>query len=265
VNVRDIWISPNNNDPNTRFIDTLTLPTAGIYTFLVRLDGTGTRSVDLILYDVPPDLVNPIIAGGPPVTVTTTVPGQDAVFTFSGTVGQRVSLSVSSTTALGGWELYNPDGSVLPNNGFIDNAGGGGFTESLPLTFNGTYKILFDADTVTGTVTATLYNVPPDFSGTASINGSAVNVTTTVPAQNGAVTFSGTSGQVVTVRVTGNTMGSVAVTLQNPDGTTLTSSGTNSSSFNLAQKTLPATGTYKIIVDPSGANTGSANISITSP
>ena len=60
-------------------------------------------------------------------------------------------------------------------------------------------------------------------------------------------------------------MGVTTVRLLKPDGTQLTSSTSSSASFNLSTQTLPTTGTYTIVVDPSAANTGSINVSVTNP
>jgi hypothetical protein len=98
-----------------------------------------------------------------------------------------------------------------------------------------------------------------------TIGGSSVPVTTTVPGQNGSLTFSGTASQQVTVRVTGNTMGSVTVKLLRPDGTTMTTTLSSSASFNLATQTLPTTGTYTVTIDPSQTNTGTMNVQVTNP
>jgi hypothetical protein len=49
------------------------------------------------------------------------------------------------------------------------------------------------------------------------------------------------------------------------DGTVLTSATSSSASFSLARTTLPAAGVYTIKIDPGGANTGSINVSATSP
>jgi len=115
-----------------------------------------------------------------------------------------------------------------------------------------------------GSETLQLYNVA-DITGTVTIGGSAVTVTTTVPGQNASLTFSGTSGQSVTVQLTGNTMSSVTVTLLKSDGTSLTSGTSSGSSFNLASVTMPATDTYTIRIDPLNANIGSITVSVTSP
>lgn len=69
----------------------------------------------------------------------------------------------------------------------------------------------------------------------------------------------------VTVRVTGNTMGSVNVSLIDTGGSTLASSTSSGASFNLAQKTLAAAGTYTININPQGSNVGTLNITVTSP
>jgi hypothetical protein len=59
-------------------------------------------------------------------------------------------------------------------------------------------------------------------------------------------------------------MGSVTVALLQ-DETSLTSSTSSAGSFNLSTQTLPATGTYTILVDPAITNTGSINVAVTSP
>ena len=89
-------------------------------------------------------------------------------------------------------------------------------------------------------------------------------MTITAPGQNGALTFTGTSGQVVTIHMTGNTVASVTLRLLKPDGTQL---GTiwGGGNFNLANQTLPTTGTYTIVIDPTNWEVGSMNISVTSP
>ncbi|HEU4835218.1 MAG TPA: hypothetical protein VFS90_12405, partial [Pyrinomonadaceae bacterium] len=78
-------------------------------------------------------------------------------------------------------------------------------------------------------------------------------------------TFTGTSGQQATVRVTSNTMGTVRVTLFKPDGTQMTTTFTSAASFNLATQSLTTTGTYTIKIDPDSSNTGSMSRSVTNP
>jgi hypothetical protein len=142
-------------------------------------------------------------------------------------------------------------------SGFID-------VKTLPAT--GTYTIVVDPlGSATGNLTLTLYDVPADTTGTVSIGGSSVSVSLGTPAQKGTLTFTGSASQQVTVRMTSNTFGSVTVKLLKPDGSQLTSGTSSSSIFNLATQTLPTTGTYTIVVDPAGVNTGSISVSVTNP
>jgi YD repeat-containing protein len=250
------------------FMDTQTLPSAGAYTVLLDpLDG-NIGSATLTLYDVPNDITGSIAPGGSAVTVTTTTPGQNAQLSFSGTANQRISLNVSGVSLTGGTGtayvyIKKPDGTSLT---WLFIASGGGFIDVQTLPTGGNYTVLVDPNDLNiGSATLTLYDVPADVTETTTIGGSAVSVITTVPGQNGQVTFSGTSTQQVTVRLTNNTMSVVTVKLLKPDGTQLTSSIFSTSSFNLATQTLPTTGTYKITIDPSGANTGGISITVTNP
>lgn len=248
-------------------IDTQTLPVTGTYTVQDDPLNTSAGSMTLALYDVPADVSGTITPGGSAVSVTTTTPGQNASYTFTGTANQRVSLNTTSVSFTGNsWvtiSIKKPDGSTLAVTTVDSN---GGFIDVKTLPVNGTYKVFVDpVNFNTGSLTLTLYDVPADASNSTTVNGSGVTVSTTVPGQNAEVTFSGTSSQQVTVRITSNSMGAVTVKLLKPDGTQLTSSVSSSTSFNLSSQTLPTTGTYKVTVDPSGTNTGAITITVTSP
>jgi len=89
-------------------------------------------------------------------------------------------------------------------------------------------------------------------------------VTLTVPGQQAFVTFPGTTGQAITVRVANSTVGCVNLSLMNPTGGGYSVIGPCTASFTLPS-TLAQTGTYTIRLDPSAANIGSVDISVTSP
>ncbi len=77
--------------------------------------------------------------------------------------------------------IKRPDGSTLVSSTVTGNA----FFDTQVLPVAGTYTILVDPwDTSTGSVTLTLYDVPADATSTATVGGSAVTMTTTVPGQN---------------------------------------------------------------------------------
>ena len=247
------------------FVDAQTLPVTGTYTILVNPQSTSTGNATLTLNDCP-DVTGTIAIGGSSVTTTINTQGQNARLTFTGIAGQRVSLNMTSITIFNCYvDFYKPDGSALGSSTLISNVSTA-FIDPRTLPVDGTYAIVINPNiTYTGSMTLTLYDVPADPTGTVTVGGAAVTVTTTAPGQNASLTFSGTSGQQLTVHVTSNTMSTVTVKLLKPDGSTQTSSTSSSASFNLATQTLSVTGTYTISIAPSGANIGSMNVSVTSP
>jgi cystathionine beta-lyase/cystathionine gamma-synthase len=66
-------------------------------------------------------------------------------------------------------------------------------------------------------------------------------------------------------RTPANTVSTVVVKLLKPDGTVLTSKTSSGSTFSLTTQTLPTTGTYTVVVDPTSANTGSLSLTISNP
>ncbi len=82
----------------TNFMDGQSLPMTGTYTLGIDPGGT-TGSVNLTLLNATD--VTGTIAFGTPITVTTTVAGQNARYTFNATAGQQVSLTVSNSTYTG--------------------------------------------------------------------------------------------------------------------------------------------------------------------
>ncbi len=246
------------------YIDTKTLPADGTYTIVVDPDLYHIGSMAIKLNDTA-EATGDITPGGPAVTITIASAGQNARLSFTGTTGQRVSLRMTGVTiASSALSIIKPDGTNLVAPTTITTTGG--FFDTKVLPADGTYTILIDpASSNTGNMTLTLYDVPADVTGSTSIGAPAIPVSITTPGQNALLTFAGTAGQQVTVRMTGNTMSTTAVKLLRPDGTTLTSSSSSGSSFNLTTQTLPTTGTYTISIDPSGANTGNINIGVTTP
>lgn len=254
----------------TTLLDTQTLSFAGTYSVVVNYSGKNIGSVQLTLYTVPADISGTITANGGAVTVSPGTPGQNAGLTFSGTSGQRVSVYVSGVSMTASVSVRSAAGTVL---GSATVTALPGFVEPVILPTTDTYTLFVDpSGSGTGSVTLNLYDVAADISGTLTVGGAAVGVTLSSPGQNAALTFSGTSGQQITVRVTSsdfrtpaNTVSTVTVKLLKPDGTTLTTFTSSGSTFNLTTQTLPSTGTYTVVIDPTLANTGSLNVNITNP
>jgi YD repeat-containing protein len=248
------------------FLDVVTLPTTGNYTILVNPQVMATGGATLTLYDIPGDVTGSIIPGGSPVSVPIAIPGQNGTLTFSGTASERVSLNVAGSTYAGGVSIAirNPDTSWLLFPTVV--WGTSGFFNTMQLPATGTYTILIDpVIRATGTVSLTLYDVPGDPAALLTIGAAATTLTTTVPGQNASATVAGTNGQQITVRLTGNTFGTVTVYLSAPDTSQLAWTFDSAGSFNLQTVTLPVTGTYTITIDPLAASIGSIGVRVTNP
>jgi hypothetical protein len=245
-------------------MDSITLPATGTYTVLVNPQGATTGSVTVLLNTFT-DITGGAITVGTPFTATTTVAGQNASYTFSGTAGQQISMNLTGNTYTGCNAVVV---SILQSNGATVGSGGActgstGFMDSVTLPVTGTYTVLVNPQgTTTGSVTV-LINTFGDLSGTMTI-GTPLTVTTNGVGQNARYTFSGTAGQQISMNLTGNTYtgcNAVVVSILQPSGATVGSGGacTGSTGF-MDSITLPVTGTYTALVNPQGATTGSVTI-----
>jgi hypothetical protein len=140
-------------------------------------------------------------------------------------------------------------------------------TKTLPAT--GDYLILVDPQAAaSGDMTLTLYDVPPDSTAAIDADGPSVAVTSTTPGQNARLTFDGAAGQKVALEMSDVTIGpssccSTKVSIVKPDGTALASpASVGTSGGSIDAKTLPATGTYTILVDPQSNATGSMTLTL---
>jgi hypothetical protein len=252
------------------FLDGVTLQDAGAYQLIVDPSATWTGSVAVRLYNVVHD-TEPIGTDGTPVTVPLLTPGQNAYLTFTGTQGQRVSLNgTNGTIAFQEWgcdvlvDIRTASNTQVTGSPTCMEVSG--FMEPVPLPATGVYTVFVNpAYEAVGNLTLSLYDVPPDLTGSVSVNGGGLPVPIARPGQNGRITFTGTAGQQTTVRVTGNTIPYGTVTLLKPDNSTLTWTYLGAGAFNLPTQTLSAPGTYTIVVNPTTTSTGSLTVAVTSP
>jgi riboflavin synthase alpha subunit len=238
----------------------MTLSQSGIHTILMDPGGTDIGSMTFLLSEEID--AGSITINGASTTVTTTRAGQRARLTFSGTAGQKITLAATSDTFAGnvGLTIFNPDGSSLTSWCCGDT----GTNLNMTLPQSGIHTILMDpGGNDTGSMMFLLSEEID--AGSITINGTSVHITIGRIGQRARLTFSVTASQQATVRLTGNSMGLVTVSLLRPDSTQLTASTSSASSFNLTTQTLATPGIYTILVDPSGLNTGSMDVSVTSP
>lgn len=236
-----------------------TLPTTGTYTLIVDPTGIYTGNITLKLMSYLSGTLN---LDGTATTATLTPVGRNALYTFSGTADQWASLGFTAVTIpFANVTLLKPDGTYLTATS-IGTAGG---SLDLPtaLPTMGTYTLTVNpSGASTGAITIRLSS---EVTGTVTISAAAIPVMIGRAGQNARYTFAGTASQQITVKITGNTLGNVAVNLYTPSGSYQTGASGAVASFNLPTVTLGTTGTYTITLNPSTTATGSLNLKVTNP
>ncbi len=236
-----------------------TLPTTGTYTLVVDPAGIYTGNITLKLMSY---LTVALNLDGAATVATITPVGRNALYTFNGTAGQWVSFGFTSVTIpFATITLLKPDGTTLTGNTYGTAGGSLDLSAALPTT--GTYTLTVNPSAVnTGNITMTLSS---EVTGTVTLNAAAIPVAITRAGQNARYTFAGTASQQVTVKITGNTLGSTTVNLYTPSGSYQTGATSSAASFNLSTVTLGTSGTYTITVNPQTTATGSLNLQVTNP
>jgi RHS repeat-associated protein len=247
---------------STNLIDSTLIPLSGTYTILIDPMEQDTGSMDLTLY-LANDVTGSITPGGAAVSVTTTVPGQEVRLTFSGNQGHRVSLTTDNVTISSSFlSILSPDGTLVGGEQLVGSSDG--FMEPRTLPVSGVYTVRLDPRyAATGSATLTLHDVPADAAGTISAGGAAVTRSVSTPGQNIRLSFSGTLNQRVSLALSDVTISFSAVSILKPDGTVLVNPQSVSSGNSFVDtRTLPVSGTYTIVLDPTNANTGSATFTL---
>ncbi|HWW81736.1 MAG TPA: hypothetical protein VNY82_19200 [Steroidobacteraceae bacterium] len=279
---------------NGTAIDIRNLPQTGTYTVIVAPIGQATGSVTFSLTSTGVGALNAGIPSYEIITSSTATaapvfpsiivpppPQQQIILSFTGSAGQRISLFASGHLRSNGSEMVStirvsaPDGTVVAQ-GNVPLAG--------PVTLQaaGEYTVTVTIGGI-GVFSAIQYNVV-DTSGTISIDGPAVTVTITTPGQAARLTFTAAAGQRVSLLPSHS---SLAATIQIVDpnsavvGSTFVSPG-NRAAAAVANRirpgggivllppfidatTLALTGTYTVLVAPTGASTGSVTLNLYGP
>lgn len=192
-------------------------------------------------------------------TITIGTPNEKGLVVFDGAAGQRISIAFSNGTLPNDASILGPNGDVVRAP---QGAGSGTFFEPFLLPRTGTYTLFIDArDGTAGAITAQIYDVPPDASGTISIGGAAATMSIGTPGQNGGLTFAGSADQRISVLFSSSTM-TADVSVLKPDGSVLRNpQGAGSGTF-FDTLTLPVSGTYTLYFNPRLASTGSLTAQI---
>jgi YD repeat-containing protein len=134
---------------------------------------------------------------------------------------------------------------------------------NLPLT--GTYTVALKSSM--SAVDSGVVTVSTDATGALGSEGDIGTFSTTRAGQNGRYTFNGTVEQKAAFYVYGlpSTVQPSRIDVLLPNGQVLTTANSSGSSGYIQTQTLPASGTYTVVVSPTGAGTGSWSIQYGQP
>lgn len=268
------WISNPNLLRNAWGPFTLTM--TGTYTLVLAPVGLGTGNATVQLLPTLPSVTGTVTVGGAAVQLTNTAPGQQLVWTFSGTAGQQVYVHLNRYSLLSGsslLSLYDAQSrsyasTWISNPNLLGNAWG-----PFTLTMTGTYTlVLAPAGLATGSAAVQLLPTPPPVTGTVTIAGPAVKLTSTAPGQQLKWTFACKAGQGITLAVNSysglsrNSSISIYDQLSRRYGSRdlgLLSNGTASTNP-LGPYTVNVNGTCTAVLTPQGLGFGSAALQISS-
>ncbi|WP_235430506.1 PPC domain-containing protein [Xanthomonas sp. MUS 060] len=238
------------------------LPTTGTYTVFVDPHYGETASASVLLASA---VTGTMTVNGTPGSSATTVPGQKVYLSFTATAGQNLGFALSdlvtsNTTSTMSLQIADPTGNAVGSQTCA--AANNGCQVNLSNLKAGTYSVVLspppDGDQ-TMKFTSTLSTDLTD----RLVLGTAKAVSLTRRGQNSRLSFSGTAGQGLVLRVSAQTTvpasRAVDYTVYAPDGTLLnTVSVSASGSLNLTK--LPTTGTYTVLVDPHYGETVSSQL-----
>ena len=234
------------------------LPSTGQYTVAIEPKNGATGSIEVQLF-TDADQTGTITADGPVVTATIAQPGATSSFAFQGSPGQQVFVELTGSTLpdqCGIVTLVAPNGDDIESGCVVS---GGGYLDATKLTVAGTYTIqITPKGSATGKLAIQLFT-DANQTGAISVGGAPVTASITQPGATSNFTFQGSAGEKVSVAISGSTLADQCdlVALDGPGGGKLANDdcvidGTGS----IASTTLPSTGTYTLVVDPGGTETG---------
>jgi len=246
----------------------LTNLVAGTYavTIVPTYAATGTAQFKLL-----PGLTDTLTANGTSTNYSAGAPGQIGYFYFAGTAGQSLGLGITnhvitpSSVTYFTVRIYKPDSSQLTSyNCYTTYSGCQLALNALPAT--GTYRVELNPG-VQASVNFTL-TLSQSLGGAISPSSSAIPINFNVPGAYGRYTLTAAADDRLTVRLAPTSMtpasSEVTVRVYNPSGTqvqllTMTNTAVFANLINMVA------GTYSIVVAPTYAATGTAELTIATP
>jgi hypothetical protein len=234
---------------------------AGTYRLIVNTGASGdSGSVRVQLTSVAS-----VKVGGASVQARIGGTEQPRLLAFTATAGQTVSVAATSQTfsqsSGATLDIENASGTPQGPPQFVGTSSGPAYAEATVAT-SGTYYVALRPASATATGKATLRLSSPAPPVRATVGGPAVTVIIARPGVPGTARFTGTAGETVAVliKATRFTGDSTRLYLTSAAGTSVgPDQYLNGVSSTDGPVTLPATGTYTIVVDPNPGPAGTGH------
>lgn len=198
-----------------------------------------------------------IATNGSPVTLSLPTAHLISVQLFDANAGNLLAIGVSSMSlASATLTVLNPNNTVL-TSGTVTASGQGLQIPVLPST--GTYTLVVDPGANTGSIAV---GITGPITGTLTLNGAPTPLSLTPPGERALLTFAGTQGTYAAVALTGVTLSAGTVSLIAPNGAVLDTEAFGTSGASLPSY-LPQSGTYSVLISPTGSIGGALNAAVT--
>ncbi|QLE56855.1 Ig-like domain-containing protein [Nostoc sp. TCL26-01] len=221
-----------------------TLTETGTYKLILDGNANNTGDYSFRLLDA---------SAAPTITLDTTVtntltPGLEAdIYRINGTAGQRLFFDALANAASASWTLYGPSNQYITGSNLASD-----LETTLPST--GTYLLVLDGFNSNANVGYSFKVTNPPVTTTALTLGNTVTSTISQPGEIDEYTFTGTAGQRLYYDglINNNTF-TIYAQLFSPSEQSVFYIDADSDRQPI---TLTETGTYKLILDGNGNNTG---------
>ncbi|SCE66293.1 von Willebrand factor type D domain-containing protein [Micromonospora chokoriensis] len=246
------------------YVDRVDLTTTGTYAVRVTAAPGDTGRAAVRVY-VARDVDGTLQANGPEVTATLDHPGARARYRFTGQQGERVFVEVPTSTLphqCSPLELRDAEDRLL-SSGCVIN--GVGEIDGTLLPTDGTYTVVVDpTGRTTGATTLRLVS-SRDQAATITVGGPPVVATVERPGAVTTVRFTASAGTSVSLTATASDLPDQCgvLELRAPDGSPITSGCVINGAGDIEPTVLPTSGTYTVVVDPSGGATGQVALTLT--
>jgi von Willebrand factor type D domain len=244
------------------FIDAVVLPADGDYAVAFKPATAGQVRVRVVTATDHDGAISP---DAPPVTAIIGQPGAVARWHFTGGAGQRVLVKVISATLPDECfplSLQQSNGNKLSVGCVL---GGSGVVDGTVLPENGQYTVVVDpAGTNVGLAQVQLF-ASTDQTGQIIVNGPAVTAKVTKPGQLVRLSFNATAGQHLSIKVISSNLPDQCFPVQIRDAAgeaRLASGCVIGGTGQTNPWTVPATGVYTVVIDPSAADVGTTELKL---